>query len=349
MHLLRTNRTRVLVGSVMIALGACATDAGLLPTVSGPVDGGVVFAGGRGAGAGKHVVLVAGDEEYRSEEALPMLARILAERHGFRCTVLFSTDAEGRIDPEAQTRIPGIAAVASADVLVLFLRFRELPDEDMRWLVEYVEVGKPVIGIRTATHAFHYERDPDSPYAHWDWRSSEWPGGFGGQVLGETWVAHHGDHGSESTRGVVVPAERSHPVLRGVEDIWGPTDVYAVRSLPDDCVVLVEGEVLAGMEPGSPAVAGAKNDPRMPLAWVRERDAREGAGGRVLCSTIGAATDLESEDLRRLFVNAVYWAAGLEDAIPARADVTYVDPYAPSTFGFGGFRRGVRPQDLARK
>lgn len=334
-----TNRWRAI--ALIALLTACAAaPRGERPTAE-ILDGGVVFGGGSGAGAGKHVVLVAGDEEYRSEEALPMLARILAERHGFRCTVLFSTDAEGRIDPEAQTHIPGIGAVEDADVVVLFLRFRELPDEAMRPLVEYVEAGKPLIGIRTATHAFQYERHPDSPYARWDWRSTEWPGGFGRQVLGETWVAHHGAHGRESTRGVVV--QGGHPVLRGVDDIWGPTDVYAVRDLPGDCVVLVEGEVLAGMEPGSPPVEGPKNDPRMPLVWVRDR-----AGQRVLCSTIGAATDFESEGLRRLFVNAIYWAAGLEDSLPARADVAYVGPYTPSTFGFGGFRRGVRPADLVQ-
>ncbi len=299
---------------------------------------------GRGEDAA-HVVLISGDEEYRSEEALPMLGRLLAERHGFRCTVLFAIDREtGAIDPEEQTHIPGMQRVDDADLVVLFVRFRELPDDDMRHLVDHVEAGKPLIGIRTATHAFAYSRDTDSPYARWDWRSQAWPGGFGRQVLGETWVAHHGAHGSESTRGV--PAAPEHPILRGVEDVWGPTDVYAIRALPDDAVVLLEGSVRAGMTPDAPAVEGAKNDPRMPIAWCREADpaARR---GRVVCSTIGAAGDLESEDLRRFFVNSAHWCLGREDEIAADADVRVVGDYDPSPFGFGDYVRGRRPADHA--
>lgn len=300
---------------------------------------------GAGPGAGRHVVLVAGDEEYRSEEALPMLAQILAARHGFRCTVNFATDPEsGTIDPTNAVVQPGLAALETADVLVLFTRFREWPDADMAHFVRYVESGKPIVAIRTATHAFHYERDPESPYARYDWRSEAWPGGFGRQVLGETWVAHHGAHGSQSTRGVLEPAHSEHSLLRGVRDLWGPTDVYAVRDLPADAVVLVRGQVLDGMAPDSEPLAGEKNDPMMPLVWMRERALEGGAIQRVVCSTIGASVDLESEDLRRLFVNAVFWSAELD--VPERADVEPVTPYAPTFFGFGTHRTDLRAADF---
>jgi len=286
------------------------------------------------------VVLVSGDEEYRSEEALPMLARILAERYGFRTTVLFATDPEtGAIDPENQTHLPGFEQVAEADLVVLFTRFRELPDESMKAFVDYVRSGRPLLAIRTATHAFSYTRNPESPYADWSWDSRVWPGGFGRQILGETWVAHHGRHGVESTRGV--PVAPGHPILRGVEDVWGPTDVYAVRDLPADATVLLEGAVLDGMEPTSQPVSGAKNNPRMPIAWTRENVA--GGPRRLLCTTIGAATDFESEDLRRLFVNACFWL--LEREVPERADVRTLSPYEPTDFGFGGFVRGVTPAE----
>ena len=123
----------------------------------------VVYQGGEGPGQGKNIVLVAGDEEYRSEEALPMLGKVLATHHGFRCTVLFSTDREdGTIDPNEQTHIPGLENIAAADMLVLFLRFRELPDDDMRRIVDHLEAGKPILGIRTSTHAFDYRRDKGS-------------------------------------------------------------------------------------------------------------------------------------------------------------------------------------------
>lgn len=302
--------------------------------------------GGAGPGAGKHVVLVAGDEEYRSEEALPQLARILAQRHGFRCTVLFSTNPDdGSIDPDARGHIPGLQALDEADCLVLFTRFRRLPDADMKHIVDYVERGRPVIGIRTATHAFAYEAGERSPYVNWSWDARA-TGGFGKEVLGETWVAHHGHHGSESTRGVVPQAARAHPILRGVDDVWGPTDVYKVGPLPDDATVLLEGEILAGMTPDSPPADDPRNAPRMPIAWTRETDLGYDVVRRVVCSTIGAAVDLRSEGVRRLLVNSVYWCTGLEERIPERSDVECVGLYTPTMFGFGGAQKGRRVADL---
>ncbi|HWI58866.1 MAG TPA: hypothetical protein VNZ22_16690, partial [Bacillota bacterium] len=175
---------------------------------------GVVYEGSKGPGQGKHIVFLTGDEEYRSEEGLPMLAQVLAVRHGFKCTVLFAIKpADGTIDPLTLTNIPGMAALDSADLCVMGLRFRELPDAQMKHLVDYLNAGKPIIGLRTSTHAFAYERNKQSPYAKYDWRSKEWPGGFGQQVLGETWVNHHGDHGKQSTRGVLNEAFKTHPIL----------------------------------------------------------------------------------------------------------------------------------------
>ena len=304
----------------------------------------MIYEGGNGPGAGKHVVLLSGDDEYRSEEALPMLGRILSQRHGFRCTVLFATNPEtGEIHPDEQRHIAGLEALDDADMLVCFLRFRELPDAAMKHFVDYVESGGPILGIRTATHAFRY-RDDSSPYAHYDFRSKSWPGGFGQQILGDTWISHHGHHGVESTRGVVEAANADHPILRGVEDVWGPTDVYGLANLPDDAVVLLRGAVLTGMSPDDPPVDGPKNEPMVPIAWLRELPHENGTQ-KIVCSTIGAATDCESEDLRRLFVNTVYWSVGLEDSISADANVDVVGEYDPTDFGFGTFRRGVMPKD----
>ncbi len=335
---------------VIAALGACRT----MPDT-------LVYEGGSGPGAGKHIVFVAGDEEYRSEEALPCLARILAVRHGFKCTVLFSTSPQtGEIDPENRAHIPGLSALDEADLLVLFTRFRRLPDEDMARIARWVEGGGPLIAIRTATHAFEYEDGSASAFARYDWNGGPpWPGGFGRQLLGETWVAHHGRHGGESTRGVAATAASEHPILRGVSDVWGPTDVYAVGALPDDATVLLHGLVLAGMSPDDAPVDDGRNAPPMPLVWTRERaieSVQRSADGqgpkirheqRIVCSTIGASVDLRSEDLRRLFVNAAYWCLGMADAIPERSNADLVGEYEPTMFGFGTHRRGVKPQDLA--
>ncbi len=309
---------------------------------------GVVYQGRHGPGQGKHIVFLAGDEEYRSEEGLPMLAKILAVRHGFKCTVLFAINpADGTIDPLTLTNIPGMAALDSADLCVMGLRWRELPDAQMKHFVDYFKAGKPFIALRTSTHAFRYQQNKASPYAKFDWQSKDWPGGFGQQVLGETWIDHCGVHGKESTRGVINAAFEDNPVLRGVGDIWVPTDVYKVIHLPQDAEVLVWGEVLSGMKPTDPPVAGAKNHPMMPVVWLRNYTGENGKTSKVFTTTMGAAVDLENEGLRRLLVNAAYWAVGLEKQIPARANVDYVGEYKPGWFGFGQFKHGVKPADLA--
>jgi len=314
--------------------------------ISTAAEGVVVYEGKDGPGKGKHIVLLAGDEEYRSEEVMPMLAKILAVRHGFKCTVVFSINpADGTIDPINQANMPGLDALDSADMMVLLLRFRDLGDK-MKHVVDFVNSGKPILGLRTATHAFQI-KDPKSPYARYSFNNKEWPGGFGQQVLGDTWVNHHGNHGKESTRGTINPALKEHPVLRGVEDIWGPTDVYEVPHVPPDAKVLVHGQVLEGMKPTDKPLAGPKNNPMMPLVWLRDYKGETGKTSQVLCSTIGAAPDFESEGLRRLVVNACYWALGLADRIPPKADVSYVGEYKPSWFGFGKFVKGVKPADLA--
>ena len=308
---------------------------------------GVQYAGQAGPGRGKHIVLLAGDEEYRSEEGLPMLAKILAARHGFDCTVLFTLNpATGDIDPKCQTNLPGIEALDGADLCVMQLRFRELPDGQMKHFVDYLNSGRPIIALRTSTHAFAYQRNKHSPYAKYDWSSRDWPGGFGKQVLGETWISHHGAHGVQSTRGLIAPAAKDHPVLHGVSDLWWPSDVYSVTSLPANARVLVWGQVLSGMKPDDPPVAGAKNEPLMPVVWVRDYTGDGGKTAKVVVTTAGAAVDLQNEGLRRLLVNACYWTLGLEDKMPPRADVACVGEYKPSFFGFGKSKKGVKPSDL---
>jgi type 1 glutamine amidotransferase len=310
----------------------------------------VVYPGGEGPGKGKHIVLIAGDEEYRSEEALPQLGKILSERHGFRCTVLFSINPEdGTIDPNNQTNIPGLAALDDADMMILALRFRDLPDEDMKHIDDFLQAGKPIMGLRTATHSFNMKRNKESPYAKYDFRSREWPGGFGQQVLGETWISHHGHHKKEATRGVINEDYKDHPILLGVKDVFGPTDVYGVKNLTDDAQVLMHGQVLTGMKPSDPPVDGPKNNPMMPLVWVKNYKSENGETSKVFTTTMGASVDLKSEDFRRLLVNGVYWAVEMADQIPEKANVEIVGEFEPTFYGFGGFTKGVKPSDHALK
>ncbi|MDC0325163.1 ThuA domain-containing protein [bacterium] len=319
---------------------ACLT--GCLLISSAFAEGWVKYEGRKGPGKGKHIVFITGDEEYRSEEAMPMVAKILSVRHGFDCTVLFAMDdASGTIDPTNQTNIKGMHFVKDADLVVLFTRFRELPDDQMKYFVDFLEAGKPVIGLRTSTHAFSYTRNKDSQYAHFHWQSSDWPGGFGQQVFGETWVNHHGHHGHESTRGVIEGQHKAHPILKGVKDIWGPTDVYGTAHLPDDISVLVHGLTLNGMKPDS---YPNYDKPLMPVAWVREHKGKHGNSNRIFCSTMGAATDLVSADLRRLLVNACYWGLKMENQIKPDSSVDYVGTFKPTQFGFGKYVKGIKPE-----
>ncbi|MDA1055924.1 MAG: ThuA domain-containing protein [Planctomycetota bacterium] len=330
--------TSILLTLVMFVALAC-----VIVRDAAADDQWVVYEGKEGPGHGKHIVFVTGDDEYRSEEAMPQLAKILATRYGFKCTVLFAIDPkDGTIKPDHQTNIPGTEALNDADLMVLFLRFRDLPDEQMKPIVDFANSGKPMMGLRTATHSFNY-KNQDSPYAKYSWGSKDPVGGFGQLVLGDTWISHHGHHGQESTRGVINDKHADHPIVQGCEDVWGPTDVYGVVHLKPDDEILLWGQVLAGMTSGDKPVAGAKNNPMMPLAWTRNYKGETGNTSRVFCTTMGAATDLVSEGTRRLLVNACFW--GLELNVPGKANVELVGEYNPTPFGFGKYVKGVKPED----
>ena len=308
----------------------------------------VEYSGREGPGQGRHIVFVTGDDEYRSEEGMPMLAKILAVQHGFRCSVLFAIHPKnGTITPDFQNNIPGTQKLDDADLMVLFTRFRELPDEQMKPIVDYTNSGKPMMALRTATHPFDYQKNKHSVYAKYTWNSHDPPGGFGQLVFGDSWVSHHGQHGTQSTRGIINESLASHPVLTGCDDIWGPTDVYGIVHLPPDVEVLLWGQVIAGMQPTDPPVDGAQNNPMMPLAWVRNYQGETEHKSRVFCTTMGAAVDLESAGLRRLLVNACYWSLGMEDELPAKANVDVVGTYKPNFYGFGKYEKGVKPADHA--
>jgi len=336
------NSMAILMTMVLCVGGAWAEDLTLKLT------------GKEGPGKGKHVVLVSGDEEYRSEEALPQLAAILAEHHGFDATVVFAINPDGNyIDPTYTRNIPGLEALDTADLMIIFTRFRDLPDDQMEHIDKYLRAGKPVIGIRTSTHAFN--APANSRWAHYGngygGENKAWQDGFGRLVLGEHWVAHHGEHKHESTRGLIAPGAETNPILRGLKsgDVWGSSDVYTVRlPLPGDSAPLILGQVMKrkgdftpsdlhfGMRPDdSEVVEGAKNNPLMPVAWTKTYQVPEGTPGKAFASTVGAASDLAISGTRRLLINAAYWCAGLADAIPAEGcNVDLVGTYAPTKYEF---------------
>jgi len=282
------------------------------------------LSGKEGPGKGKKIVLIAGDEEYRSEEAMPMLGKILSQHHGFDCTVLFSIDPDtGIINPNNQNNIPGLEALDSADLMIISTRFRQLPDDQLAHIGKFLNAGKPVIGLRTATHAFTGK----AKFENLSW------GKFGREILGEQWVNHHGKHKVQGCLGVPEPANAKNPVLNGVKHAFASSDVYGVIHLTPADKILLRGAVTESLDPTSTAIDGEKNNPMMPLAWLHEYTAPNGKSkGQSFCTTAGAAADLVNADLRRLVVNAAYSLTGLE--VPANANVATVDAYDPSFYGF---------------
>jgi hypothetical protein len=300
-----------------------------------------------GPGQGRHLVFLTGDEEYRGEEGLPMLAKILSQRHGFKCTVLFALDPTGTINPDNNVSVGGIETLDTADGIVMALRFRQWPDAAMKHFADAVARGVPIVALRTSTHAFRFPENSPSAYRHFN--------NFGREVLGENWVSHWGANRRGATRGVIEPGAEKDPILHGVRDVFGDSGVYETHPVADS-TILMRGVVLKGMNPADEPDTYRKqrrsdgqeqgiNDPAMPIAWTRLHRPANGKPNRVFCTTMGAATDLANEGLRRMVVNAVYWGFNLE--VPEAADVRYVDPYEPAPYAFKGYRRGITPADHA--
>lgn len=317
---------------------------------------------GKGNKANKKIILVTGDEEYRSEEAMPQMARILADHHGFDCTVLFAQHPEnlGTIDPNYRHNIPGLEMAKDADLMILMTRFRELPNEQMQHINSFLEAGKPIIAIRTATHAFNIKED-SHPFKHYTYNykgdKAAWEMGFGKTILGETWYTHHGHHKHQSTRGIIAAGAENHPIINGIENgaIWGATDVYGIRMpMPNTQSILLgqtinragefdKEDLLYGMKETDTEVATKRsgvdesktynpNDPMPPIAWTKNYQIPNGQAGKSFASTIGSSTDLLDEDIRRMFVNATYYL--LDKEVPAKAKVDLVGKYEPTSFSF---------------
>ncbi len=301
-----------------------------------------------GAGKGKLIVLISADQEYRSEQSMPMLANLLSQRYGFDCTVLFGVNEQGLVDPTAPVypekgkekefkphNIPGLEHLAKADLMIFATRLQTLPEQQMKYFAEYYDSGKPFIAVRTANHGF---RSP-LPYEIEGKRVTL------SQILGGTFLNHHGEWSQDSTRGDIVPAQKNHPILTGVKDIWGLTDVYRTypegESLPADCTALVMGQPLIGRVQG-----GANNPDKepLPVVWTKLWTTSKGAKARVIHNTMGSAKDFENPGLRRLMVNGVFWALAMEDQIKADSSVEPIKEYNPLSSGFHYEKLGVKPQ-----
>ncbi len=336
----------VWVSALLLLFSWCHVDAQVIP--ESPQW--LTYRGASGPGQHKQIVLISAEQEYRSEQSMPMLAKVLAEHHGFDCTVLFGVNRQGLVDPTMPVypkkgeedkfqshSISGLEHLDKADMVIFFTRLLTLPEDQKKAIVKYLDSGKPIMGLRTANHGFR----GSLPYRI-DGRQIR----FGEDVLGGTFRGHHGNWHQDSTRGDLVESMRAHPVLVGVQDIWGPSDVYRTfkegGQLPEGCTALVYGQPLIGREQG-----GASNPDKQPLpiVWIKNWTTSRGEKARVFHSTMASAKDLESAGLRRLLVNGVYWCLAMEDEISADRSVEIVGQYQPLASGFNYEALGVIPQN----
>jgi uncharacterized protein len=257
-----------------------------------------------------HIVFVVGDEEYRSEESMPMLAKILERELNAKVTMCYSVDEDGYIDPNRLDHIQGLEALKTADLMVLFTRFRALPDNELKYITDYAESGKPIVGFRTATHTFMYKDDKSKEHMNNEWTT---------KVLGQQWITHHGHfadgHGALTSVSILPNAKT--PILNGVK----PFDAYSW---------------LYHVDGGDWKLAG---DSKPFLEGKSLRSNHEAKG------ELGHPYDFKIESMRKLALNGIYWALGNEKKIPkngVNADI--VGEYEPNNSGFGDkYKHGIKP------
>jgi type 1 glutamine amidotransferase len=302
----------------------------------------VVWEGDQGPGKGKHIVFIAGDHEYRGEESLPALARIMARHYGFKCSFFVTTDpADGTIKP-GSNHITGLEALKTADLMVLFTRFQAFRDEQMQHIEEYLATGKPVMGLRTTTHGFQGLKGKYAKYNDgYNGPEKEWQAGFGEAILGEHWVGHYGRNHRQSSRLQLEKTQAKHPILRGVKDVHTQCGGYNAHPRKGS-IVLARGQILNGMKFDDPPDTTKEV---LPVCWIRHYR-RDNPRSRVFATTHGASEDILNEGFRRMLVNAHLWCLGMDDAIAADNEVAFVGPYNPVTFNFGGYRKGIKPADI---
>jgi uncharacterized protein len=255
------------------------------------------------AAADQNIVFVTGDDEYRSEYSMPKIAAILSARYKARTSVAYAKPT-----PQTNNNIAGLEALRTADLAVFFLRWRRLPDDQLKLILDYVASGKPLVGLRTATHSFQYPAG--DPHAKWN-------DGFGIDVFGQRWIRHHGH--LSTTDVTVAPGRAGHPILRGVDASFHvPSWLYVVEPLVGDCEPLLIGRAIH---------PEGKDYGPQPVAWTKTYK-----GARVFFTTLGHPDDFKVPSVRRLVVNGILWALGRE--VPeGGSNVDWMDGYDPPASG----------------
>lgn len=287
-----------------------------------------------------HIVFVIGDEEYRSEESMPMLAALAKRELGAKVSLCYSLDSLGFIDPNRSDYIAGLEALETADLMVMFTRFRALPKNQLKYITDYAESGRPMVGFRTSTHAFLYEKDSTMQHMN-----NVWPS----KIFGQQWITHHGhfDDGAAPLTRVFFEKESSNPLLKGVEEFDAYSWLYHVQGgewdLHGNSRPFLMGRSLKSkheME-GKLDLYPLEN----PVAWTKTYKGEKGKEARVFFTTLGHPYDWKNENMRRLALNGISWALDMD--IPESFNLSFVSPYDPNNSGFGKkFKQGLKPIEI---
>jgi rhodanese-related sulfurtransferase/type 1 glutamine amidotransferase len=219
------------------------------------------------------VVLISGEFEYKSAESLPAFKKFLEAKYPVNCVYLERKGGTNVHD------IPGLEVLEQADLAVIFIRRMTLPQDQLNRFKQYLKAGKPIVGIRTASHAFE------------NWK--EWDR----EVLGGNYHMHYGQELLPVVR--AVPEAAHHPILKGLPAEFTATGgLYKNAPLPKDSSPLLLGSI--------------PNQPVEPVAWTHSYQ-----GSRIFYTSLGHPKDFETEPFKQLVVNAIYW--GLNQPVPAAA------------------------------
>lgn len=265
---------------------------------------------------------------------MPMLAKLVERELGATTEVLFALDSAGIVNPNVNDNIPGLEALEKADMMVLFTRWRALPDEQAQYILDFAESGKPMAGFRTTTHAFLYKDDSLRQHLNNDWPTA---------VFGQQWITHHGhfDDGHDPLTSVSLVEDADSPILNGVAPFKAYSWLYHVDggewNINPRTKHLLQGKSLR-----SKHEEGGRLDQfplTNPVAWTNDYK-----NSRVFFTTLGHPYDWLDANMRRLALNGIAWT--LEKDIPEAGFKTdVIGEYTPNNSGFGEkFKVGKTPE-----
>ena len=207
------------------------------------------------------VCILSGCDTYHSEKSLPPFQKFLEENYDVRAT---------RVVRKPENDLPGLEQLDDCDVALVFIKRMQLDGEQLDRFKKYAMSGRPIVAVRTASHAVQ------------TWLE------FDREVLGGNYSSHH-DKGPVTRIEVVAGAE-DHPILKGVKLLEAPDPLYKNAGHAKDINILLRG-----------AIPGAPDEP---LAWTRDYKR-----GRIFYTSLGSEETFEKPDFRRMLANALFWTA----------------------------------------